>query len=115
MPEHSRKIGTVKTIDAETGEVVSVKKNAFTMLPTKDGVCPECGTDHKYDMPHNVQSMVYQYRFYGTHGRWPTHTDSMQHCTDEMKSQWREAVIETLKKIGKPIPDDLLEQKPAGK
>jgi hypothetical protein len=39
-------------------------------------------------MPHNQQSMYYQYRFYGIHGRWPTWADAVAHCDDEMKAGW---------------------------
>lgn len=54
---HPRKIGTVKTVDAETGEVVSEKQNSLTMLPCASDVCQECATDHAFDQPHNQQSL----------------------------------------------------------
>ena len=84
----------------ETGEVISVKPNAMTMLPCKDGVCPECGVDHPVTEPHNRQSLVYQYRFHATHGRWPTWMDATSHCSDK--------VIEQYKSHGLPIPEDLI-------
>ncbi len=115
MTEHLRKIGTVKVVDMNTGEVISEKRNAFSMLPMRDGVCQECGVDHAHDQPHNRDSLPYQYRFRGTHGRWPTWTDAMAHCTPEVKAAWRTAMIETCRERGLEVPADLLEQKPAGR
>lgn len=115
MSQHPRKIGKVQTIDATTGDVLSEKRNAFTLLPAADGVCPECAVDHAHDQPHNQQSMYYQMRFHGTHGRWPTWTDALAHCPDDVKAHWRIALIAQMKKNGIKVPPDLMEQKPAGR
>lgn len=112
---HPIKIGKMTTVDRETGEVTGVKHNALTMLPTKPGVCQECAVDHPHDEPHDCQSLTYQYRFYGTHGRWPTWTDAMQHCTPEVKKMWREGLLNLFAENGVPIPDDLREEKPTGR
>ena len=107
MAEHSRKIGKMQVVDMETSEVVREKQNALTMLPPSPDKCQECATDHKHDEPHNLQSLYYQYRFYGSHSRWPTWTDAMSHCTPEVKALWRKGLIELLTKNNMPIPADL--------
>ncbi len=66
------------------------------LLPCKLGVCQECAVNHTPDFPHNKDSLYYQYHFYFEHNRWPTWTDAMAHCTDEMKSFW----VDELKKNG---------------
>ena len=63
-------------------------------VDTSDGKCGECATKHEPEMPHNQQSLAYQYHFYADHGRWPTWDDAMSHCTDEMKSYWRKSLAE---------------------
>lgn len=108
------RIGAVETIDMQTGKVVDRKENAMTILPPKSG-CPECGTDHPHDQPHNRDSMVYQYQFYGTHGRWPTWSDAMAHCSDEVKAAWRPLLIQKIKEYGMTVPDDLIDPKPPGR
>jgi hypothetical protein len=108
MASHPRKIGTVQTVDVRTGKVIAEKKNAFTVLPCAPDVCQECAVDHAHDQPHDKQSLYYQMRFHGIHGRWPTWTDAMAHCTPEVKVAWREGLIEQHRKHGLPVPKDLL-------
>ena len=107
------KIGKVQTINMDTGEVVSEKQNAMTMLPPAGDVCQECAVDHPHDQPHNQQSLHYQYHFYGTHGRFPTWTDAMAHCTPEVQAQWREYLVAMMRQNGLTVPLDLLEVSPA--
>lgn len=59
------------------------------LLPPRPGVCPICAVDHPPELPHNAQSMYYQYRFYGVRGRWPTWADAVAHCSAVMQQQWR--------------------------
>jgi hypothetical protein len=94
---------------------MKIKKNAAMLMPCAPDVCQECATDHPHENPHNQQSLHYQYSFYATHGRWPTWTDAMQHCTDEMKAAWREQLVALMKEKGMKIPEDLMEQKPTGR
>jgi hypothetical protein len=61
---------------------------------TPPGTCPECAIKHDPDMPHNFQSLVYQYKYYDRHGRWPTWADAMAHCLPETKALWCEALKE---------------------
>jgi len=114
-PAPLKKLGTVQTIDAETGAVLEEKQNAFTLLPAAPGTCAECAVDHPYDQPHNQQSMFYQMRFHSMHGRWPTWSDAMAHCTPELQAHWKAELIDEMKKHGLPVPDDLMEPKPAGR
>ena len=60
---------------------------------TPPGTCPECATKHPPEMPHNQQSLTYQYKFYDRHGRWPTWEDAMAHCSDEIKQFWKGALL----------------------
>lgn len=60
----------------------------WAMLPPNPDVCQECAVKHEPDMPHNQQSMFWQYNFLGKHGRWPTWADALAHCTPEMQQHW---------------------------
>lgn len=60
------------------------------LLPPKEGTCPLCATAHEPYLPHNAQSLYYQYRFYAAHGRWPTWQDAVAHCDSEMRMVWEE-------------------------
>ena len=60
------------------------------------GKCSVCGTDHEPDMPHNRESLIYQYKFYDEQGRWPMWKDAMAHCSENIKKFW----ISELKKRG---------------
>lgn len=64
------------------------------LLPPAKDVCQSCAVKHEADMPHNQESLYWQYWFYGQHGRWPTWSDAMSHCTDEMKQKWIVALKE---------------------
>jgi hypothetical protein len=61
---------------------------------TPDGTCPECAVAHDPAMPHNRDSLCYQYKFYDSHGRWPTWKDAMEHCTPEIQEFWTAALEE---------------------
>lgn len=102
-----KKIGTVTTIDAQTGEVLRVERNAMTLLPPPDGVCAECGVDHEFEQPHNQQSTYYRMQFYSTHARWPTWSDAMAHCPPAIQELWREELVKMMRENGLPIPEDL--------
>jgi len=57
-----------------------------------DGTCDQCATAHAPEMPHNQQSLFWNYDFFGKNGRWPKWSDAMAHCTDEMKTLWTKAL-----------------------
>lgn len=71
----------------------------LSLFPAAPGTCPECAVKHSPEMPHNQQSLFWQYKFYNEHGRWPTWEDAMAHCSDEMKEFWRQALRERGVKI----------------
>lgn len=56
--------------------------------------CPECAVVHEPSMPHNQQSLFWQYNFREKMGRWPTWNDAMAHCEPEMRKKWIEALAE---------------------
>ena len=66
----------------------------MTLAPPRAGTCPECAVNHDPAMPHNAQSLYYQYKFRQKHGRWPTWSDAMKHCTDEVRAAWIKALAE---------------------
>lgn len=55
----------------------------------KPGTCSECAVKHAPEQPHNKDSMFYQYKFYNEHGRWPTWTDAMAHCSVKVQDVWK--------------------------
>jgi hypothetical protein len=80
------------------------------LLPPKPGTCPACATAHEPRLPHNAESLYYQYRFYGIRGRWPTWADAAAHCTEKMRDDWRKKLEElggkwTEPPDGEPIAD----------
>ena len=112
---HPIKMGTMQTIDMQTGEVKSEKRNAMTLLGPAPDKCQECAVDHAHDAPHDQQSLYYQMRFHATHGRWPTWSDAMAHCTEEVKTHWRRELVAMMREKGMTVPEDLMDQKPAGR
>jgi hypothetical protein len=115
MSSFPKKVGSVQVIDVETGEVVREKKNAWTLLPPAPDKCQECATDHAWDQPHNQQSMYYKMHFHSMHGRWPTWTDAMRHCTPEVQALWRKELVESMNRRGMVVPDDLMQGPAAGR
>jgi len=79
----------------ENIKVIDLAKEGI-LLPCAPDVCQECATKHEPEMPHNQQSLYYQYKFYQQNGRWPTWEDSMAHCSPQMQDMWRHS----LKKAG---------------
>ena len=61
---------------------------------TPPGTCPQCAVTHEPEIPHDQQSLTYQYKFYDEHGRWPSWADAMEHCSDEVKAVWISALKE---------------------
>ena len=83
----------VQTIDAETGEIVEQRAKPFKILPPAKDVCQVCAAKHDPLLPHNVQSLYYQYAFYGALGRWPTWADACEHCDPDLADRWRKAMV----------------------
>jgi len=101
------KVGDAVSVDIETGEETPIEGGGMMMLPSAPGTCQWCATKHEPEHPHNQQSLPYQMRFHAINGRWPTWTDAMKHCSEEMKAQWRKGLVEQMRKHGLPIPEDL--------
>jgi hypothetical protein len=114
-PKPMIKAGTLTTVDMETGEVVSQKRNAFSMLPPSPDVCQVCATDHAHDQPHNKESIYYQMQFHATHGRYPKWSDAMAHCAPEIRDQWCAGLIKFFSDRGMDVPEDLMDGKPTGR
>lgn len=100
-------IGSVERVDMATGEVVERKDGAFTILPGPPGSCEWCHTVHAPEQPHNQQSLAYQMKFYGEHKRWPTWTDAMAHCPEDVRRMWREQLVKLMTLKGMEIPAEL--------
>lgn len=75
---------------------MKTKAKNMTLLPCEKDACQECAVKHHPDDAHNKQSLYYQYKFYGIHGRFPTWADAIAHCSDNIKKRWKEE----LKKVG---------------
>lgn len=69
------------------------EKTGMTLLGTPEGTCRECGVRHDPELPHNKHSLAYQYNFFDKHGRWPTWSDAMAHCSEEIKEMWAEELM----------------------
>lgn len=59
------------------------------IMPPAKGLCVECACNHAPSAPHNRDSIYYQFAFHAKHGRWPTWTDAMAHCTPEVQRLWK--------------------------
>jgi hypothetical protein len=68
------------------------KDATWQLMPAPVGVCSQCARDHEPDVPHDQQSLHYQYTFYSEHDRWPTWDDAMAHCSADMQAQWRQGL-----------------------
>lgn len=69
------------------------RHGAVLLGNTPEGTCPMCAVKHEPEMPHNRDSLCYQYKFYDQHGRWPTWADAMAHCAPEVKAIWRRELV----------------------
>jgi hypothetical protein len=69
----------------------------WAVLPAASG-CPECGREHELELPHDLHSLTYQYRFRslevqaGREERWPTWWDAMRHCSQDTRTRWVSAL-----------------------
>ncbi len=66
------------------------ERYGITMLPVipHEGQCIECGAEHTPDMPHDAQSLRYQYTYYDSHGHFPSWRDAMAHCSPYVQKAW---------------------------
>lgn len=91
----------------KTGEMKPHQTNVM-LMPCAPDKCQECATDHDPVLPHNQQSLFYQYKFYDKTGRWPTWKDAMSHCTEAMQKAW----TEQLAKLGIDVEAKTEKEKP---
>lgn len=75
-------------------KIINIAKEG-TLLPCAPDVCQECAVKHDSGMPHDQQSLYYQYKFYNQHGRWPTWEDALEHCTTDVQDLWKDALRES--------------------
>jgi hypothetical protein len=75
-------------------KVREIPLSTMTLLPPRPDVCQECAVQHDADLPHNTQSLYYQYSFFMRFNRWPTWADAMAHCSEEMRATWTKALAE---------------------
>jgi hypothetical protein len=69
-------------------EVIDIVKSGILLPPPPD-VCQQCARDHEPGLPHDQQSLYWQYWFYKQHdGKWPTWRDAMAHCSSAMILAW---------------------------
>lgn len=67
-----------------------------TLRPPPDDCCQKCAVKHEPELPHNQQSLFWQYWFYKqSGGRWPKWSDALAHCSEAMQLAWR---VELLKR-----------------
>jgi hypothetical protein len=97
----------MQVVDMATGQVVEQRDGPFNLLPPKPGVCQVCAHDHEALLPHNLQSLYYQYAFYGAVGRWPTWADACAHCDEALTAKWRQGLADHGQKWSRP-PDGYL-------
>lgn len=64
----------------------------FRLMPAKAGTCEVCATAHDPELPHNRESLFYQYRFWAEHQRWPNWADALEHCSIDTRAKWFEAM-----------------------
>ena len=78
----------------------NVREGQFMLMPPAPDVCQECAVKHDPMMPHNRDSLYYQYAFYAKNRRWPTWADAMAHCPEEIKGYWTDALTEKGIEVG---------------
>lgn len=95
MTDNDPAIVPVFTTTTDTdGQVLDTKMTSAILLPAPPGTCPDCARPHDPALPHDQQSLHWQYRFYGRNLRWPTWTDAMAHCAPETQDAWTQALAE---------------------
>lgn len=72
---------------------------------TPPGTCPMCAAKHEPHFPHNRDSLAYQYQFYDQHGSWPTWADAIDHCPENIKEYWKQALRNRGVEIGEVTKD----------
>jgi hypothetical protein len=103
------RVGSAESVDMDTGESVPIEGGGFMMLPGPPGTCEWCHVKHDADEPHDQQSVPYQMKFQTLHGRPPTWSDAMAHCSAKTRKHWRRELVAQMQRHEMEIPADLLE------
>jgi hypothetical protein len=101
----ARRDTLVTRIEFKYVDSMAVEMKEMELLPPCADLCQVCAVDHEPDQPHNQQSLFYQVYFNKLHGRGPTWTDAMEHCSDDVKAVWMAA----LKDKGVEFPETITE------
>jgi hypothetical protein len=112
MPTKNSKlfrVGSMQTVDINTGEAVPFEGGGLLMLPGPPGTCEWCHVKHDPEHPHNQQSLPYRMKFHTINGRCPTWSDAMAHCSTDLQKLWRKKIREVMTENGIDIPEDLKE------
>jgi hypothetical protein len=65
------------------------------MIPPGPGCCPVCAAAaHGDEMPHNRDSLYYQWWFSVTNDRAPTWADAALRCSDATKARLKQHLID---------------------
>lgn len=83
-------------------------RSSMKLLPPHPSLCQECGRNHNPEEPHDKQTLYYQTKFHMEHGRYPTWADAMSHCSEAVKTAWRDSinrVKESTEKLTGPKPE----------
>ena len=94
-------------------EIGKTRTASFVLMPPVPGTCPECAVNHTQDMPHNRDSLYYQYSFWTKHKRWPTWGDAMAHCPENVKAIWRDELMKrgiSANQLEVPVADGGVDQ-----
>ena len=67
---------------------------SFQMLPPNSDKCPVCADlAHSPEIPHNRDSLFYQYSFFEQNGRWPTWADASASCPKDVRERLRHHLL----------------------
>lgn len=94
-------VGIVGTISGNAQEDAMDLVEHGTLLPPPPNACQQCAREHEANLPHDQQSLYWQYWFRKQHGRWPRWPDAMRHCDEWMRNFWHQH----LRKLGMPEED----------
>lgn len=109
QPIQGKHLGKVTQVDKKTGEQTQV--GTMMLMPARAGTCEHCAVIHPKEAPHDATSMFFKYKFYNENGQWPTWSDAMSHCTEEVKQLW----TQVLKSKGIDVDSDFCRPKRAEK
>ena len=97
--------------EVEEPKPIEIMQKKGMLLPPRPDCCPVCATKHAPELPHNQQSIYYQMRFHGLHGRSPTWADAGAHCQPQVLAAWKQQLAKmgqewTSPPEGEPIAED---------